>query len=133
MSPATSTSSATNGVLEKGVSPKTAAKILGVSLSTVWRRLRDGSLPYLQLGGAGKRIVIDSSLLKAVRDATDASPPITAPNEQLELIDNAANPSRSDEKKRLSGPQPEWTGTDYLRNRSQVKRGSETYQEASAL
>jgi excisionase family DNA binding protein len=40
--------------------PSDAALRLGVSLSTVWRRIRDGSLPSLRKGG--RRMIPESAL-----------------------------------------------------------------------
>lgn len=65
----------------------------GLSPATVWRRLKDGSLPSYQPGGKGTRVLIPLEALTAVppAPATTTSPP--------------RRPSRP---RPLAGPVPRW-------------------------
>jgi hypothetical protein len=51
------------------LSPAEFAAFSGLSLATVHRRLADGTLPKVQLGGKGCRITIPRSCLDASRAA----------------------------------------------------------------
>jgi len=79
----------------KYVSPQEFSAISGLSLATVYRRLRDGSLPSIQLGPKKSRVLIS---LDAAERLVSAAP-------------NAGDPSLppSDEApKPISGPRPKW-------------------------
>lgn len=114
-----------------GVSPAQAAKILGVSPSTIWRRLRDGSLPYLQLGGKRKRVVIDRALLNSPMESPIA-PSSSVPQENV-LLDGNPDSSHLPSGERLSGPRPQWFSTDYENQRSQVKNVGEAEEGTSCM
>ena len=72
--------------------------VTGLSVSTVRRRIRDGSLPVFQPGGKKSRILIPGGVL------TDRSrqEPVATPPEPA-----AASPTPSPPT--LAGPRPRWT------------------------
>lgn len=75
-----------------------AANHLGLSTSTVRRRIRDGSFPSYQPGGPGTRVLMS---LEAIYTALSAS---GGGN-----MDVPSRPSiSSDDKTKLSGPPPKW-------------------------
>lgn len=71
----------------KWLSPREAAYVLGVSTIIIWRRLRDGSLPY-QGQGKNRRIHMDSLTrhqqeASVKRPVSVASVPVSRPPAQL--------------------------------------------------
>ena len=78
-----------------------AAAILGVSVSTVRRRIRDGSLPCLQLGGRGHRICIphDALIVPSRRERMGSDEPAEPADRSLDHMHQA---------ERLPGPAPRW-------------------------
>ena len=85
----------------RNLSVDEAAAILGVSVSTVRRRIRDRSLPCLQLGGRGHRIVIphEALIMPSRRERTGSDEPVE-PAER--------SPDRMHQPERLRGPTPRW-------------------------
>lgn len=76
-------------------SPMEFARLTGLSLSTVHRRIRDKSLPVLQLGGPRTAIRIPrAALLRAHEPPSSSEPPAPSLTE--------APP------KRRRGPRPRW-------------------------
>ncbi|WP_020471427.1 winged helix-turn-helix domain-containing protein [Zavarzinella formosa] len=75
------------------LSPAEYARRSGLSKATVSRRLKDGSLPRLQPGGPGTRVLIPAAALQI-----PASPVPKA-------LDSRPNPAPHD---RPRGPRPAW-------------------------
>jgi excisionase family DNA binding protein len=74
----------------------------GLSDSTVRRRVRDGSLPAVQIGGKGKKLLIPA----------DALDPVCDPISPIELekpaaVFSTATPAESLADKH-NGPRPKW-------------------------
>ena len=83
------------------VSVEEFARLTGLSVSAVRRRVRDGSLPVRQYGGRGKRVLIQLSALGQ------------APPAQQDRIgecpaNEADRPSLPAAAGRLPGPRPRW-------------------------
>jgi hypothetical protein len=110
------------------VSPGQFSQISGLSLSTVRRRIRDGSLPAIQLGGFRTRWMV---AIQAIRSAAvranhdDAGLPaasVSAPLNGAATIQRDASgndgtpersrPNRPDCDVRPRGPRPRWMITD---------------------
>ncbi|MBN2573566.1 MAG: hypothetical protein JXP73_03300 [Deltaproteobacteria bacterium] len=58
----------------RGLSPRDFAKASGLSLATVYRRLKDATLPYRRLGG---RIIVSASALEPAPTCRLESPPVS--------------------------------------------------------
>lgn len=78
-----------------------------LSASTVWRRIRDGSLPYRQLGGKGCRVLIPADALDCSVSDEEAECPRS--HEQTPTNRNNNQTPRRSERK-LPGPTPRWRG-----------------------
>jgi excisionase family DNA binding protein len=74
----------------------------GLSQSTLRRRIRDGSLPAIQPGGPGTRLVIPRDALDRLR----RQPPLLGGGS--EGGPRAALPATSDQPRHLPGPRPSW-------------------------
>lgn len=61
-----------------------AGKVLGVSVSTVWRMIRRGTLPSVRR--SGRRLVPRRALEKTVRKAVDRIPPLTRDHPIFRLV-----------------------------------------------
>lgn len=83
---------------EQWISPREAARRLGVSEPTLRRYLRSGHIPFYQPAGKKGRILIPLSRLKA-----DAGPDASEP-----LPSDVKPQSRS--AAGLAGPSPQWMG-----------------------
>lgn len=78
------------------VSPQEFARLAGFSASTLWRRIRDGSIPFWQPGGPGTRVLIPLSAIES------ASPSATS----VPAGDAAATDCPA--QKPIPGPRPRW-------------------------
>jgi excisionase family DNA binding protein len=56
------------------LSPKQFSQRSGLALKTVYRRLHDGDLPFLQFGGRRHRILIPRTALDLVQPAKSSGP-----------------------------------------------------------
>jgi excisionase family DNA binding protein len=81
------------------------ARLTSLSTITVRRRLRDGSIPSVQPGGRGCRILIPVTALEQNREtgqlltnSGEASPP---------------SPTESQVPAKLSGPRPKWQKMEF--------------------
>lgn len=63
------------------VSPQVFAQLAGISESTLWRRIRDQSIPSWQPGGRRTRVLIPLSALGAVQSAAVESSADDAPRD----------------------------------------------------
>lgn len=125
---------AEDGVHQRiGVSPREAADILGVSLSTIHRRLSDGTLPRIQHGGTGKKIVIPFSALSATADLPKSASISGAPLEHPMESGDKPDKSQAASSCRLPGPRLKWNGTDYVAKRSQANHVTKRQEEAGGL
>ncbi len=84
-------------------SPAEFAELSGFSLSTVHRRLADGSLPRLQLGGKRCRISIPRSALSPVIESACRAP-------------MESNTTASSALRVKSGARPRWQKQNKHRN-----------------
>ena len=75
--------------------PEQMAMITGLSLSTIWRRIRDGSMPFVQPGGRRKRVLIPRTFL----DQLDTQ----RQSDEHEVVGKPINPLR-----RRGCRQPAW-------------------------
>lgn len=78
-------------------SPKEFSLRSGLSLATIYRHLRNGSLPFVQLGGFRHRILIPCDALDQIRQATT-----------VELPSIPEGVAESPKFAPLSGPKPQW-------------------------
>ena len=86
-----------------------------LSASTIWRRLKDGSIPYVQPGGRGHSVLIRE-------DALDVSWQVkAAESSELARVDQAVKTAEVGQavvtppkKRRFSGPRPKWKIRDAL-------------------
>jgi hypothetical protein len=80
------------------LSPAQFSELTGLSPATVGRRLADGSLPKVQIGGKRCRILIPRSALSvATQSATEPS-----------VCDKSTPESSSDKPPALAGMRPRW-------------------------
>jgi hypothetical protein len=86
---------AMDGIAKQFLKIREFSRISGLSVSTIRRRVRDGSIPAIQPGGAGKVILF-------ARDALErqSSPPTSG--------ENTPTP-----KKILPGRRPSWTSAKH--------------------
>jgi predicted DNA-binding transcriptional regulator AlpA len=83
---------------KKFFSPAQFRELTGLSLATIHRRLADGSLPKVQIGGKRCRILIPRSALSAViQSATEPS-----------VCDKSTAPSTAEKPPALGGMRPRW-------------------------
>ena len=109
------------------------ADLSGLSLSTLRRRVKDGSIPVIQPGGAGKKLLFVPAVLNslsAARGAEDRSDADTAPRRVTpaghSIIAGSADgtlpsnaPCCSDASKRAhSGPIPYWMCSRYFNHQN---------------
>lgn len=80
------------------LSPREAAKWLGVSIQTLRRRLDDGSIPFIQHGGRRCRIAIPVSALSSIAFSN------ATPDDRSYTAHHPA----SEKATKLSGPAPKW-------------------------
>jgi hypothetical protein len=81
----------------KHLSVKEFGATHGLSVSTVWRYIRDGKLPFSQPGGRRHRVTIPEDAVLTQREQP----------ETLQTTEN--NPTESPPPlKHLSGPKPAW-------------------------
>jgi hypothetical protein len=73
-----------------------------LSESTVRRRARDGSLPVVQLGGKGKRLLFPADAL--TRNSSESASAVDNEAKQTSLP-----PTTGTLAERPSGPRPRWT------------------------
>jgi|SRR5579863_2396394 len=79
------------------------SKLSGLSPSTIRRRIDDGSLPKVQLGGPGMRLLIR-------RDALDLlTTRASDPGAENQPINSGSGPAPTKPPAQLPGPQPRWT------------------------
>jgi hypothetical protein len=87
-----------------------------LSASTIWRRLGDGSIPSVQPGGKGHRVLIPESALNMscqIRPAESSElADVGQAVKTAEVGPAVVTPPR---KSRLSGPRPKWKSRDALR------------------
>ena len=83
------------------VTVEEAATILDLSISTIRRRVRDGSLPSLQLGGRGHllRIPREAMMMLTLHEPEASTQPPEPAKQPVDATDQA---------NRLPGPQPRW-------------------------
>lgn len=79
------------------VSPQVFARLAGISESTLWRRIRDGSIPSWQPGGRGTRVLVPLSALDSVRIPDTRGAPITDVAAVCQPV-----------QKPIPGPRPQW-------------------------
>jgi hypothetical protein len=89
------------------------AQATGLSASTVWRRVKDGSLAVLQLGGKGCRVAIPVAAIQ--QNAANGAPGAEAePGSDLsERADHAVGgaatlPLATQKSSGIPGPSPRW-------------------------
>lgn len=75
----------------------------GLSVSTLRRRVRDGSLPFIQLGGSRSRLLFRRDVLDRLADPAGAPPAQAADAPAHDDDANRPQPARP-----LSGPRPRW-------------------------
>jgi excisionase family DNA binding protein len=85
------------------LSPQELATRTGLSVETVRRRVRDGSLPSIQPGGPGKRILISIAAFM-----TTLRMPETAGDEGCDLTVGQKAAAAPKGRGRLPGPEPSW-------------------------
>lgn len=98
---------------------KQLQQLTGLSESTLRRRVRDGSLPVIQLGGPGAKLLFSPNVLEQLaRASTTGSNPV--PDEKRELgfnstakpvctqSDGAISSVNTPAERPLSGPRPNW-------------------------
>ena len=73
-----------------------------LSESTVRRRARDGSLPVVQLGGKGKKLLFPIDALEQIQHST----PFATPDGEVDNI--PLTPSTGTPTASTSGPRPRW-------------------------
>lgn len=73
-----------------------------LSASTVRRRVRDGSLPFIQVGGKGKKLLFPADALVRVRNQTASAVGAV----QAELLNPP--PSTGAQADIPAGPRPRW-------------------------
>ncbi|MFP4105889.1 MAG: helix-turn-helix domain-containing protein [Phycisphaerae bacterium] len=89
------------------MSPEEFAAHSGLSQATVRRRIRDGSLPHVQPGGKGCRILIPVNALERMLDQTR----LVDPDGQIPGTETIKQTQPSPEATtRLSGAKPNWRG-----------------------
>jgi len=97
----------------------------GLSESTVRRRVRDGSLPAVQVGGKGKKILLRVDALERTNNTTAnaAVCPAAAPVDALEQTNSTTASARIEDQSEQThltpstgtpteprpGPRPRWT------------------------
>ena len=91
--------------LPQYVSLKEFSAISRLSVSTLRRRIKDGSLPFRQLGGRRCRLLIPSNALELVDQPVDASSGPCQPDANR----NGPTPPISTAPQALPGPRPRWT------------------------
>ncbi len=64
--------SSVNQVLRKCIKLKDVCQMTGLSASTIRRRVRDGSLPAVQLGGRGCRLLFDLVAIQGLASSSSA-------------------------------------------------------------
>jgi len=79
---------------------KQSASHYGLSETTIRRRVQDGSLPSVQTGGKGKKILIPSQALIAFTAANRNLDPPAMPAEAAPIASSKPPPRR--------GPRPRW-------------------------
>ncbi len=85
--------------MQKHINIKELAKVLGVCVKTVRRRIDDGKIPAIQTGGKRKALRFDlDEVMRAVKGP------------QLESA--ATDLSRESKSTRLPGPTPKWKNTN---------------------
>lgn len=90
------------------------ADLSGLSLSTIRRRIRDGSITHAQPGGKRRRILIPVGALEHRQHCPSASHEARNenPNEQV----NVADPGQPSPPERpIPGPSPKWQRTQTFR------------------
>ena len=81
---------------------KEFARLAGISESTVRRRVRDGSLPVVQLGGKNKKLLFPI-------DALDRVNIPTTPTEDNDSVDSLSLSSSRTQADDSAGSRPRWT------------------------
>jgi len=77
------------------------AKRSTLSETTVYRRVHDGSLPFVQAGGKGKKILIPTN---ALRSAT----PVSTTCDRVETPEVAVPPLAGNKPRKRRGPRAKW-------------------------
>jgi hypothetical protein len=77
----------------------------GLSVTTLRRRIKDGSLPYRQLGGRRHRLLIPRDALETLNQPVDSSCGPCQPDEER----NGPTQHISAAPHELPGPRPRWT------------------------
>ena len=92
------------------LTPESFARVLGISVKTVRRRLKAGMLPADQSGGPGTLWLIDyDAYLARMSHDNVESPHVQSADREVNVSEN-----------RISGPRPKWTN---LGSNSNRKRG----------
>ena len=86
-----------------GYSIKEFAKRSGMSISTVRRRIKDGSLPIVQLGGPSCLLTIPADALRQIYYGNHLKEEETTSEKDV-----AEKTSTFSEPDSLSGPKPKW-------------------------
>ena len=80
------------------------AELSGLSISTVRRRLRDGSLPIVQPGGPRTRVLVPADVLKAPVKARANMGPMDEKSTSIDATESAPR----HQKPIIPGPRPKW-------------------------
>lgn len=88
-------------IVAQFLSPARFAGMSGLSLATVYRRLTDGSLPSVQLGGkSSRRLIPVDALDRLIQPTTPAAQPTAEPPPET--------PTQGPAAPELPGPAPRW-------------------------
>ena len=116
------------------ISPQQFAQLSGLSIATIRRRIRDGSLPAIQIGGFRTRWLVPIAAVQRLNSAgtgdaigsvtppSDSRMPAEYPDSAVADADRAldADPKPAHQPPgsatRPSGPRPKWMATDPTQN-----------------
>src|SRR4051794_28418383 len=91
--------------LSRYVSLKEFSRLTGLSLTTLRRRVKDGSLPCKQLGGRRCRLLIPRDALETL----DKSVAATSSDAELATTTDGSILPATTTRQPLPGPRPRWT------------------------
>jgi len=95
---------------------KEFAAVFRLSKSTLRRRMEDGSIPYIQLGGRGHRVLIPENAVDLYQNqpVEDCRNALDIESGETVVRADGAMASPMGQRDKIPGPAPKWKQQNYL-------------------